>query len=65
MISILLVVGHGVHIPNHTISSFADYILNIILFANVERDLPRTRGVRLTSGHDGCSLWLMSLKGDQ
>jgi hypothetical protein len=64
-ISIFLAGGLSVHVPHHTVSSLADYILNIVLFANVERDLPRTRGVRLTGGHDDCSLWLMGLKGDQ
>lgn len=38
-------------IPNYSISSLANNVLNIILLADIEGDLPRPRRVGLTLGH--------------
>jgi len=56
MRSKVLVTGNWIReycisLPNYTISTLTNHILNIILFANVERDLPRARWVRLTGSH--------------
>jgi len=38
-------------VPDYTVCTFSNHILNVILLGNVERDLARTRLIRGSVGH--------------
>ena len=56
----------GAHIPNNTICTLTDDILNVVLLADVERNLARTRRVRgIGSRHGELGDLLLPALGDR